>query len=170
MAAILSLRISGGEPDCAANRPAHARSAEYASAGRGSGEHCSGEHCPGKNWSGSLAGRETDSEAVFSSSPFVAFVVLAFRSVLMRSFSPPFRRVAAQKCSPGRKPGYKVQDIFKPHPAPPAARRAISGPRQPSPTSARRVRNRITAMEWICETRDSPTPRMIPTSFIVSSS
>ena len=83
---------------------------------------------------------------------------------------PPFRRVAAQTYRPGRKPGCKSEIYFFPYHAPPLAPRAITGPRCPSLNSASRARRRITAMEWICETRDSPTPRISPTSFIVSSS
>jgi len=163
MAAILSPRISGG-PACAANRLTRVRSSEVRSV----------EPCSGENWLGSqpLAIASACDPAFPSFLVVSAPVRLALHSVLMRSFSPPFRRVAAQNCSPGRKPGYTVRSLSQPHHAPPAAPRAISGPwcPFPFPSSASRVRNRITAIEWICETRDSPTPRMIPTSFMVSSS
>jgi hypothetical protein len=164
MAAILSPRTSGGLA-CAAHRLALAHSA-----GPWPVEPCSGE-----NWLGSQPPVFVSvCDPALPSSPVVSdpLARLALRSVLMRSFSPPFRRVAAQNCSPGRKPGYKVRNLSQPHHAPPAAPRALSGPPCPfpSPSSASRARNRITAIEWICETRDSPTPRMIPTSFMVSSS
>jgi hypothetical protein len=69
------------------------------------------------------------------------FLCISFNSHAL--FSPPFCRKAAFLFNPD----HRLQSAV--HHDPPVAPRAISGLAWPLPDSARRARNRITAMEWI---------------------